>query len=143
MSHDNNKEMNAGLKYEMALTGDTALATKMANSHIQDDPRHYSKLNAAGLDDCDDEPKDTISIDVVKPVVADEKLDSSDIGAGKKSPLKSSDIAGKAYGVVNNKNTVANTKTPAIGSNANFDQVEHFCAQIDSTLASDSDFDVA
>jgi hypothetical protein len=49
MNNTPEQEMMLGIKIEMMDTADKLLATKIANDNLTMDPRHYSKLVAAGL----------------------------------------------------------------------------------------------
>ena len=49
MSYDQ-KELQMGTAIEHEHTGDDKLAQKIAMDHLREDPRYYTKLNAAGLE---------------------------------------------------------------------------------------------
>lgn len=69
------QEFDNGIEIEKETAQDRALATKIANSHLADDPQHYSKLKAAGLDNNHED-------DVIKlqPGMHYTKMDSSNLG---------------------------------------------------------------
>jgi hypothetical protein len=157
MKKVNLKELALGVKLESENDNDQALAQKVAAHNIEDDPRHYSKLQAAGLEG---EPEvaetDIEVVDVGGPtgLAGGDQQSAGTTGLGAKAgasakssglgnpqtqkPLTSDNLNAPKVNVVNNKNTVASTKTPSLqGSSITTgapDQLDHFCGQIGAAL---------
>jgi len=141
------KEIEMGTKHEHEHTKDDALARKIAMDHLKEDPKYYSKLKAAGLEECGDMGLGDISpiapsIAVVKlaaPVIgamvggndAQEKLSSSGLGSsGVPKPLKSDKLEAPEETNKVGPNSVAVSKTPPIGGQTSCDPLDHYGAQM-------------
>lgn len=159
-------ELNRGIEIEKEHTQDVALARKIALDHLvgnksePGDPRYYSKLKAAGLDETDEcatcgcgDPTDGHSGPIGSPAVdaqpkalvvkiggagtgQQQPLSSSGLGkAGVPKPLGSTHLKAPETQVVNDKNTVVVGKTPPIVAPA--DPLDHFYGKIGSMLGGD------
>lgn len=146
------KELALGTKIEHEHTQDDALARKIATDHLKEDPRYYTKLKAAGLEEetsegaltpleagmaeCGEPPQVAI-ISIEEPAAAQAPLSSSNLGkSGKPKPLTPTGLTAPETKVINNKNTVAATKTPSmIAMPTTSDAIDHFCGQINNGIA--------
>jgi hypothetical protein len=148
------KELALGTKIEHEHTQDDALARKIATDHLKEDPRYYTKLKAAGLEEetsegaltpleagmaeCGETPQVAI-ISIEEPAAAASQvpLSSSNLGkGGKPKPLTPTGLTAPETKVINNKNTVAATKTPSmIATPSSSDAIDHFCGQINNGIA--------
>jgi hypothetical protein len=131
------KELEMGMAIEKEHTQDEALAKKIAMDHLAEDPKYYSKLKAAGLEECGDMGAPTVAVvtlaaPVGPEVDAQKPLKSSGLGAGAPAPLKSTHLTAPETKVVNDKNTVVYGKTPTITSPA--DPLNHFASQIQAGI---------
>lgn len=149
------KEIEMGTKHEHEHTKDDALARKIAMDHLKEDPKYYSKLKKAGLEEEVDEGAMTNlekgyveedgAIDVVAPVAptvavvkitgdvdgGQEKLGSSGLGqSGTPKPLKSDKLEAPAEKNQVGPNKVIVGKTPAIGGATSCDPLDHFGGQM-------------
>ena len=134
--------MDAELDYTMdtdtICSKDAELARIIAQRHLKDDDKHYSKLKAS----CGDEIS-TISVPRIAVIqvstepVGQTSLKSSGLGnGGTPTPLKTSNIetpaekakvgAHSSYYSIHNK--VAMSKTPTISGNT--DPLDHYCGMI-------------
>ena len=131
---------------------DGDLAKAIALRHLKDDPRYYSKLKAAGLEEETSEgaltpleagyhegiqtPNIAI-LSIEEPVASQAPLSSSNLGkGGNAKPLTSTGLTAPETKVVNNKNTVSATKTPSmIATPSSSDAIDHFCGQINNGIA--------
>ena len=140
------KELEMGMEAEKEHTQDKALAKKIAMDHLKEDPRYYSKLNAAGLGHGDEQDSeieqepgniDTLVVTLAAPICSDtdsqSKLTTSGLGSGSPKPLKSTNLTAPETKVINNKNTVAVTKTPPVTHTA--DPLNHFASQIQAAIS--------
>jgi hypothetical protein len=134
MENIDQSELKMGMDVEREHTQDDALAMKIAMDHLKEDPRYYSKLSAAGLGH-GDEPmarqKNVVSVTLASPVSIEPKqspLSSSGLGSCAPKVLKSTNLTAPEASVINNKNTVASTKTPAMIQKA--DPINHFIGQM-------------
>jgi hypothetical protein len=135
MNQINPNELAMGTKIEHEHTQDDLLAKKIALDHLGEDPRYYSKLNAAGLEE-DETPVNpqpvvtTIAL-VAKPEDSQSPLTSSGLGkGGQQKPLQPSKTDAPETKIVNNKNTIGYSKTQPLNPNTDSDPVNHFCGQI-------------
>ena len=146
------KELALGTKIEHEHTQDDALARKIATDHLKEDPRYYTKLKAAGLEEetsegaltpleagmaeCGETPQVAI-ISIEEPAAAQAPLSSSNLGkGGNPKPLTPTGLTAPETKVINNKNTVAATKTPSmIAMPTTSDAIDHFCGQINNGIA--------
>lgn len=135
------KELAMGMEAEKEHTQDEALAKKIAMDHLKEDPKYYTKLKAAGLEECDDMGDmddlgvpSVVSITLAAPVQepAQTPLKSSGLGKGASTNLKPTNLTAPETKVVNNKNTVAVTKTPPVTHTA--DPLNHFASQIQAGI---------
>jgi len=131
------KEIEMGTKHEHEHTKDDALAKKIAMDHLKDDPKYYTKLQAAGLEECGDmEAPQVAVVTLAAPagpeVAAQKPLKSSGLGSGAPKPLASTNLTAPETKVVNDKNTVAYSKTPLMTTPA--DPLNHFASQIQAGL---------
>jgi hypothetical protein len=146
------KALALGIKHEMEHTKDHALATKIAVDHLLEDPKYYDKLVAAGLEETDEgaltpleagmaECGETPQVVIISPdniaAASQVRLSSSDLGkGGKPKPLTPTGLTAPEPKVINNKNTVAATKTPSmIATPSSSDAIDHFCGQINNGIA--------
>lgn len=144
------KALALGIKHEMEHTKDHALATKIAVDHLLEDPKYYYKLDAAGLEETDEgaltpleagmaecgETPQVAIISIEEPAAAQVPLSSSNLGkGGKPKPLTPTGLTAPETKVINNKNTVAATKTPyMIATPSSSDAIDHFCGQINNGI---------
>ena len=137
---------------EKMLNPDDSLAKTIALRHLKEDPRYYTKLKAAGLDEetnegaltpleagmaeCGETPQVAI-ISVEEPTASQVPLSSSNLGkGGTPKPLTPTGLTAPETKVINNKNTVAATKTPSmIATPSSSDAIDHFCGQINNGIA--------
>lgn len=136
------KELEMGMAVEKEHTQDEALAKKIAMDHLAEDPKYYSKLKAAGLEECGDmgdmddlgEPS-VVSITLAAPAQepAQTTLKTSGLGKGAATNLKPTNLTAPETKVINNKNTVAVTKTPPVTHTA--DPLNHFASQIQAAIS--------
>jgi hypothetical protein len=146
------KELALGTKIEHEHTQDDALARKIATDHLKEDPRYYTKLKAAGLEEETSEgaltpleagyhegiqTPNVAIISIEEPAAAQAPLSSSNLGkGGKPKPLTPTGLTAPETKVINNKNTVAATKTPSmIVTPSSSDAIDHFCGQINNGIA--------
>ena len=109
------REMIIGTEVEHEHTQDDALAAKICNDHLREDPHYYSKLMAAGLVD---EPK-------AQEMVAQK---------GNTVPhVETAPLAPKMTPQPRGNFTNAEKKTPPLGA----DNLEHYAAHISKVLAVD------
>lgn len=147
------QELATGTRIEGEHTKDVKLAQKIAMDHLGEDPRYYTKLKAAGLEEegaltpleagmaeCGETPQ-VVIIPIEKPAAAQAPLSSSNLGkGGKPKPLTPTGLTAPETKVINDKNTVSYGKTPTIGNNS--DPVDHFCGlAVDETGKSNYDGD--
>jgi hypothetical protein len=131
------KELEMGMSVEKEHTQDEALARKIAMDHLAEDPKYYTKLKAAGLEECGDMDSPTVAVVTlaapVGPEVAAQKpLKSSGLGSGAPKPLSSTNLTAPETKVINDKNTVTYTKTPVLTSTC--DPTAHFLGSIDQDI---------
>jgi hypothetical protein len=137
---------------EKMSNSDDSLAKTIALRHLKEDPRYYTKLKAAGLEEetsegaltpleagmaeCGETPQ-VVIIPIEKPAAAQTPLSSSNLGkGGKPKPLTPTGLTAPETKVINNKNTVAATKTPSmIATPSSSDAIDHFCGQINNGIA--------
>jgi len=104
---------------------DTDLARVIAQQHLKDDSKYYSKLKAAGLDDM---PSVAI-IQVSAEPVGQTSLNSSGLGKGGiATPLKTSNIKAPAEKAKIGANKIVVGKTPTMSGN--IDPLNYFASQI-------------
>jgi hypothetical protein len=145
MENIDTTELAMGIDVEKEHTQDEALARKIAMDHLAEDPRYYSKLNAAGLGHGDEQDSeieqepgniDTVVVTLAAPICSDtdsqSKLTTSGLGSGSPKPLKSTNLTAPETKVVNDKNTVVYGKTPTITGIA--DPLNHFASQIQAGI---------
>jgi hypothetical protein len=145
MENIDTTELAMGIDVEKEHTQDEALARKIAMDHLAEDPRYYSKLNAAGLGHGDEQDSeieqepgniDTVVVTLAAPICSDtdsqSKLTTSGLGSGSPKPLKSTNLTAPETKVVNDKNTVVYGKTPTITGLA--DPLNHFASQIQAGI---------
>ena len=131
-------ELATGTRIEGEHTQDVKLAQKIAMDHLSEDPRYYSKLKAAGLEDeegaltpfgADMGEQGTVPsvaiVTIEAPPASQNGLSSSNLGSGVPKKLSTTNLEAPETKVVNDKNTVSYGKTPTIGNNS--DPVDHFC----------------
>jgi hypothetical protein len=133
------------------LNPDNSLAKTIALHHLKEDPRYYSKLKAAGLEEETSEgaltpleagyhegiqTPNVAIISIEEPVASQAPLSSSNLGkGGNAKPLTSTGLTAPETKVVNNKNTVSATKTPSmIATPSSSDAIDHFCGQINNGI---------
>ena len=111
-------------KHEMC-SQDTDLARVIAQQHLKDDSKYYSKLKASGLDDMP-----TVAIvQVSAEPVGQTSLNSSGLGKGGiATPLKTSNIKAPAEKAKIGANKIVVGKTPTMSGNA--DPLDHYCGMI-------------
>jgi hypothetical protein len=131
------KELEMGKKIEHEHTKDDALATKIAMDHLKEDPKYYTKLKAAGLEECGDMEAPqvavvTLTAPVEPEVPAQKPLKSSGVGSGAQPALASTNLTAPETKVINDKNTVSYGKTPLFTTPA--DPLNHFASQIQAGL---------
>lgn len=136
MENIDQNQLKMGIEVEKEHTQDVALATKIAMDHLKEDPKYYSKLKAAGLEECGVEEPTGVVVTLATPVAdaqpAQAPLKSSGLGTGAPSALKTTNLTAPETKVINNKNTVAVGKTPTITGPA--DPLQHFASQIQASL---------
>jgi len=131
---------------------DSDLAKAIALRHLKDDPRYYTKLKAAGLEEegaltpleagmAEQGAVPSVAIVTIEAPSASQKgLSSSNLGSGVPKKLSTTNLEAPETKVVNDKNTVSYGKTPTIGNNS--DPVDHFCGlAVDETRKSNYDGD--
>jgi hypothetical protein len=149
------KEIEMGTKHEHEHTKDDALARKIAMDHLKEDPKYYTKLKKAGLEqegamtpleagyveECGDmggigavmpvSPNVAV-IKIAGPVDAgQEKLSSSGLGAsGAPKPLKTDKLTAPAEKNQVGPNKVVVGKTPSLGGVSSCDPLDHFGGQM-------------
>lgn len=111
-------------KHEMC-SQDTDLARVIAQQHLKDDSKYYSKLKASGLDDIP-----TVAVvQVSAEPVSQTSLNSSGLGKGGiATPLKTSNIKAPAEKAKIGANKIVVGKTPTMSGNA--DPLDHYCGMI-------------
>jgi len=147
-------ELATGTRIEGEHTQDVKLAQKIAMDHLSEDPRYYSKLKAAGLEDEEGaltpfeagmgEPGDMGGVGTVMPVAPNvavikiagptdagqTSLSSSGMGrGGTPRILKTSSIEAPTEKNKVGPNKVVVSKTPTIGGTS-CDPMDHFGAQM-------------
>lgn len=147
-------ELATGTRIEGDHTQDVKLAQKIAMDHLNDDPRYYTKLKAAGLEEEEGaltpfgadmgESGDMGGVGTVMPVTPNvavikiagptdagqTSLSSSGMGrGGAPRILKTSSIEAPAEKNKVGPNKVVVSKTPAIGG-APCDPLDHFGSQM-------------
>ncbi len=86
----NQKELQMGIAIEMEHTKDKRLAEKLAMDHLRENPRYYSELQAAGLEECGAIAVVSIEGENENGEAAPSKpLTSSNLGSGTPKPLTS------------------------------------------------------
>jgi hypothetical protein len=107
-------------KHEMC-SQDTDLARVIAQQHLKDDSKYYSKLKASGLDDIP-----TVAVvQVSAEPVGQTSLNSSGLGkGGTATPLKTSNIKAPAEKAKIGANKIVVGKTPTMSGNA--DPLDHY-----------------
>lgn len=128
------QELATGIRIEEEHTQDVKLAQKISMSHLDDDPRYYTKLKAAGLEDVGAVMPVAPNVAVIKiagPIGTDQtSLSSSGMGSGGTPRiLKTSSIEAPAEKNKVGPNRVVVSKTPAIGG-APCDPLDHFGSQM-------------
>ena len=128
------QELATGIRIEEEHTQDVKLAQKISMSHLDDDPRYYTKLKAAGLEDVGAVMPVAPNVAVIKiagPIGTDQtSLSSSGMGnGGTPSILKTSSIEAPTEKNKVGPNKVVVSKTPAIGG-APCDPLDHFGSQM-------------
>jgi len=133
-------QLKMGIEIEKEHTNDEALASKIAMDHLKEDPKYYTKLKAAGLEECGEEYPTEPNVAVIKVASAaptnhiggQKPLSSSGLGAGgSPKPLSSTEIEAKDPKKVG-PNTVATTKTPVMMSTC--DPIDHFASKIQAVM---------
>ena len=111
-------------KHEMC-SQDKDLARVIAQQHLKDDSKYYSKLKASGLDDIP-----TVAVvQVSAEPVGQTSLNSSGLGKGGiATPLKTSNIKAPAEKAKIGANKIVVGKTPTMSGNA--DPLDHYCGMI-------------
>jgi hypothetical protein len=101
------------------------LARVIAQQHLKDDSKYYSKLKASGLDDIP-----TVAVvQVSAEPVGQTSLNSSGLGKGGiATPLKTSNIKAPAEKAKIGANKIVVGKTPTMSGNA--DPLDHYCGMI-------------
>lgn len=142
MENIDQNELQMGIEVEREHTQDEQLAAKIAMDHLAEDPHYYSKLNAAGLghdSGMEAEPEaDVVSVTLAAPLqepvqdTPQAPLKSSGLGKGAANNLKPTNLTAPEIPVINNKNTVAVTKTPPVTHTA--DPINHFVGQMQCDL---------
>ena len=118
-------EQDHTLDKDTMCSQDTDLARVIAQQHLKDDSKYYSKLKASGLDDM---PTVAV-IQVSAEPVGQTSLNSSGLGkGGTATPLKTSNIKAPAEKAKIGANKIVVGKTPTISGNA--DPLDHYCGMI-------------
>jgi 2'-5' RNA ligase len=150
-------ELKMGIEVEKEHTDDVALATKIAMDHLKEDPKYYTKLKSAGLEECGcgDQGPDVADMEVnpstLKGIVvqipnqtanvasinvdggSQKPLSSSGLGSGgAPKPLSSTEIEAPDPKKIG-PNTVATTKTPVMAVSS--DPLDHYASKIQSALS--------
>ena len=121
---------------------DDTLAKTIALRHLKEDPRYYSKLKKAGLEqegamtpleagleECGDEMPTVAVIQVSAEPIGQTPLKSSGLGkGGTATPLKTSNIEAPAEKAKIGANKIVVGKTPTMSGNA--DPLDHYCGMI-------------
>lgn len=141
------KEIEMGTKHEHEHTKDDALARKIAMDHLKEDPKYYTKLKKAGLEqegaltpleagyveECGDmnAAPNVAVIKIDGPVDAGQaNLTSSGLGSsGTPKPLKTDKLTAPAEKNKVGPNKVVVSKTPSLGG-ASCDPMDYFGAQM-------------
>ena len=118
-------EQDHTLDKDTMCSQDTDLARVIAQQHLKDDSKYYSKLKASGLDDM---PTVAV-IQVSSEPVGQTSLNSSGLGkGGTATPLKTSNIKAPAEKAKIGANKIVVGKTPTMSGNA--DPLDHYCGMI-------------
>ena len=118
-------EQDHTLDKDTMCSQDTDLARVIAQQHLKDDSKYYSKLKASGLDDM---PTVAV-IQVSAEPVGQTSLNSSGLGkGGTATPLKTSNIKAPAEKSKIGANKIVVGKTPTMSGNA--DPLDHYCGMI-------------
>ena len=118
-------EQDHTLDKDTMCSQDTDLARVIAQQHLKDDSKYYSKLKASGLDDM---PTVAV-IQVSAEPVGQTSLNSSGLGkGGTATPLKTSNIKAPAEKAKVGANKIVVGKTPTMSGNA--DPLDHYCGMI-------------
>ena len=118
-------EQDHTLDKDTMCSQDTDLARVIAQQHLKDDSKYYSKLKASGLDDM---PTVAV-IQVSAEPVGQTSLNSSGLGkGGTATPLKTSNIKAPAEKAKIGANKIVVGKTPTMSGNA--DPLDHYCGMI-------------
>ena len=118
-------EQDHTLDKDTMCSQDTDLARVIAQQHLKDDSKYYSKLKASGLDDM---PTVAV-IQVSAEPVGQTSLNSSGLGkGGTATPLKTSNIKAPAEKAKVGANKIVVGKTPTMYGNA--DPLDHYCGMI-------------
>lgn len=146
------QELATGTRIEGEHTKDVKLAQKIAMDHLGEDPRYYTKLKAAGLEEegaltpleagmAEQDAVPSVAIVAIEtPPASQNRLSSSNLGSGVPKKLSTTNLEAPETKVINDKNTVSYGKTPTIGNNS--DPVDHFCGlAVDETGKSNYDGD--
>ncbi len=129
MSYDQ-KQLQIGTGIETESAEDPRLGQKIAMGNLRDDPKHYSKINAAGL--AQEAGPQIAVIGVGTSTQGQQKLTSSGLGKnGVPKPLKSDNLDAP-----DGNNHVSAKKTAPLGGNTNCvsDPTEFFGSQISKAL---------
>jgi len=118
-------EQDHTLDKDTMCSQDTDLARVIAQQHLKDDSKYYSKLKASGLDDIP-----TVAVvQVSAEPVGQTSLNSSGLGkGGTATPLKTSNIKAPAEKAKIGANKIVVGKTPTMSGNA--DPLDHYCGMI-------------
>jgi len=118
-------EQDHTLDKDTMCSQDTDLARVIAQQHLKDDSKYYSKLKASGLDDIP-----TVAVvQVSAEPVGQTSLNSSGLGKGGiATPLKTSNIKAPAEKAKIGANKIVVGKTPTMSGNA--DPLDHYCGMI-------------
>ena len=118
-------EQDHTLDKDTMCSQDTDLARVIAQQHLKDDSKYYSKLKASGLDDM---PTVAV-IQVSAEPVGQTSLNSSGLGkGGTATPLKTSNIKAPAEKAKIGANKIVVGTTPTMSGNA--DPLDHYCGMI-------------
>lgn len=118
-------EQDHTLDKDTMCSQDTDLARVIAQQHLKDDSKYYSKLKASGLDDM---PTVAV-IQVSAEPVGQTSLNSSGLGkGGTATPLKTSNIKAPAEKAKIGANKIVVGKTPTMSGNA--DPLDHYCGMV-------------
>lgn len=144
MENIDQNELKMGIEVEKEHTQDEALAKKIAMDHLKEDPKYYTKLKQAGLEECGDMGGMIGTVAPVAPSVAIVKIDapiaepqqqaklgSSGLGqSGTPKPLQSTNLEAPAEKNKVGPNKVVVSKTPVLGGQTMCDPLDHYGAQM-------------